>query len=146
MHLMLYAIPVFFLLIGLELVVSRLLKTGLYSLPDAVSNISTGMIQQITGVFFKTILFGGYLWLYENQRVMTVPDTFWSWLGLFVGVDFFYYWFHRSTHEVSLFWGFHVVHHQSEEYNLSVALRQSATQAFFSNFFYLPLAHRKENA
>lgn len=140
MHLMLYAIPVFFLLIGLELLVAKLLKTGLYSLPDAVSNISTGVISQIAGAFFKTVVFAGYLWLYENQRVMTISDNFWSWLGLFVGVDFFYYWFHRSTHEVSLFWGVHIVHHQSEEYNLSVALRQSATQMFLSNLFYLPLA------
>jgi hypothetical protein len=32
------------------------------------------------------------------------------------------------------------VHHQSEDYNLSVALRQSWFQSFFSFAFYLPLA------
>ncbi len=140
MSIMLYAIPVFFLLIGVELVFARLTKTDLYAFPDAVTNISTGIIQQTTGVVFKTVVFGLYLYLYENQRLMSIPDTWATWAVLFFGVDFFYYWFHRSTHEVSLFWGTHIVHHQSEEYNLSVALRQSATQVFLSNLFYLPLA------
>jgi sterol desaturase/sphingolipid hydroxylase (fatty acid hydroxylase superfamily) len=136
---MLYAIPVFFLLIGLELLVARLQKTNLYSLPDAVANMSCGIQQQVTGVLFKTILFAGYVWVYEH-RLWTIPETWWSFVLVFIGVDFFYYWFHRSTHEVSVLWGTHIVHHQSEEYNLSVALRQSAIQAFAGNFFYLPLA------
>jgi hypothetical protein len=55
-------------------------------------------------------------------------------------IDFFYYWFHRYSHEINAFWGAHVVHHQSEDYNLSVALRQSAFQGFISSVFYLPLA------
>jgi hypothetical protein len=55
-------------------------------------------------------------------------------------VDFLYYWFHRTSHEVNAFWAAHVVHHQSEEYNLAVALRQGAFQSAFSWIFYLPLA------
>ena len=139
MKLMLFAIPVFFLLIGLELLMERLKKTQLYRFSDAVTNISCGVQQQVTGVLFKTLLFTGYLWTYEH-RLWTIPDAWWSFALVFIGVDFFYYWFHRSTHEVSFLWGSHIVHHQSEEYNLSVALRQSAIQAFFSNVFYLPLA------
>ncbi len=55
-------------------------------------------------------------------------------------MDFLYYWFHRWSHEVSAGWAAHVVHHQSEEYNLTVALRQGALQPAFSWVFYLPLA------
>ncbi|MCB9306514.1 MAG: sterol desaturase family protein [Lewinellaceae bacterium] len=139
MKIMLFAIPVFFLLIGLELLIERLKHTRLYSFPDAVANMSCGVQQQVTGVLFKTLLFTGYLWAYEH-RVWTIPETWWSFVLVFIGVDFFYYWFHRSTHEISFLWGTHIVHHQSEEYNLSVALRQSAIQAFASNIFYLPLA------
>ena len=136
---MLFAIPVFFLLIGLELLMERLKNTQLYRFNDAVTNISCGVQQQVTGVLFKTILFTGYLFVYEH-RLWTIPDAWWSFLLVFIGVDFFYYWFHRSTHEISFLWGTHIVHHQSEEYNLSVALRQSAIQAFVGNVFYLPLA------
>jgi sterol desaturase/sphingolipid hydroxylase (fatty acid hydroxylase superfamily) len=139
MKIMLFAIPVFFLLIGLELLMERLKKAQLYRFNDAVTNISCGVQQQVTGVLFKTILLAGYLWVYEH-RVWTIPDKWWAFVLVFVGVDFCYYWFHRSTHEISFLWGTHIVHHQSEEYNLSVALRQSAIQAFFGNIFYLPLA------
>lgn len=139
MKIMLFAIPVFFLLIGLELLMARLKKAKLYRFNDAVTNINCGVQQQVTGVLFKTLLFAGYLGVYE-LRIWTIPDTWWSFVLVFIGVDFFYYWFHRSTHEVSFLWGTHIVHHQSEEYNLSVALRQSAIQAFFGNVFYLPLA------
>lgn len=139
MKIMLYAIPVFFLLMGLEVLLARLKKTTLYRFGDSVSNLSCGIQQQVTGVLFKTVLFAGYVWAYEH-RIWTIPDTWWSFVLVFIGVDFFYYWFHRSTHEISVLWGTHIVHHQSEEYNLSVALRQSAIQAFAGNLFYLPLA------
>jgi alkylglycerol monooxygenase len=139
MKIMLFAIPVFFLLIGVELLIERLQKSRLYSFSDAVTNISCGIQQQVVGVLAKTLLFGLYFWLYE-YRMFTIPETWWSFVLVFIGVDFFYYWFHRSTHEVSILWGTHIVHHQSEEYNLSVALRQSAIQGFASIFFYLPLA------
>ena len=64
----------------------------------------------------------------------------WAWVACFLGVDFFYYWFHRASHRVNAVWATHVVHHQSEEYNLAVALRQGAFQGWFSWVFYLPLA------
>ncbi len=54
--------------------------------------------------------------------------------------DFGYYWFHRLSHEVNFLWAAHVVHHQSEDYNLAVALRQSTLQPFFGSIFYWPLA------
>jgi len=135
------AIPVFFLLIGIELIVEKVGRTQYYRFNDAVANISCGIGQQVFGIFIKTLLLIGYVWLYNNHRFFDFPaDQWWTWLLLFVGVDFFYYWFHRYSHEISLMWGGHIVHHQSEEYNLSVALRQGAFQTLFSWVFYLPLA------
>ena len=61
-------------------------------------------------------------------------------IALFLGVDFCYYWFHRMAHHINIGWATHVVHHSSEEYNLTTALRQGAFQHFFSFAFYLPLA------
>lgn len=69
-----------------------------------------------------------------------MPKSVWVWILLFIGVDFFYYWFHRMSHQVNALWAAHIVHHQSEEYNLTVALRQSWFQGWFSWVFYLPLA------
>jgi alkylglycerol monooxygenase len=135
------AIPVFFGLIALELLVARALERDYYSLADSLSDLSCGIVQQLVEVFAKTALFAGYVLVYDRWRLAEIPLTaVWAWVACFLGVDFFYYWFHRTSHRVNAVWATHVVHHQSEEYNLSVALRQGAFQGWFSWAFYLPLA------
>jgi len=135
------AIPVFFVLIALELVITRALERDYYRLSDSLNDLSCGIVDQLVEVFVKTALFAGYLFLYERYRVLDVPSaSAAAWVACFLGVDFLYYWFHRLSHEVNAFWAAHVVHHQSEDYNLAVALRQGAFQGWFSWFFYLPLA------
>ncbi len=134
------AIPAFFILIGIELLYSLWKGVRLYRLNDSIANIGLGIGQQVTGIFLKTALFYGYLFLYEHHRFFTLENNLLNWFILFLGVDFFYYWFHRLSHEINALWAAHVVHHQSEEYNLSVALRQSWLQNSFSWVFYLPLA------
>lgn len=134
------AIPVFFLLIGLELLWARWQERDYYRLNDSVSDLSCGILQQLFEVFAKAALFAGYLFLYERYRVMDVQPTALGWAACFVGVDLCYYWFHRLSHERNALWATHIVHHSSEEYNLTVALRQSAVGGAFSWVFYLPLA------
>ncbi|WP_316748310.1 sterol desaturase family protein [Pedobacter gandavensis] len=134
------SIPVFFILIGIELAWSFYKKLGYYRLNDSISNLSQGIGQQVTGIFMKTAVFFGYLYIFEHWRLFDLPQNIWVWLLLFLGVDFFYYWFHRMSHQVNALWAAHIVHHQSEEYNLTVALRQSWFQGAFSWVFYLPLA------
>ncbi|WP_411272809.1 sterol desaturase family protein [Daejeonella sp.] len=134
------SIPIFFLLIGIELGYTVYKKLGYYRLNDSLSNLSQGIGSQLVGIFLKTATFFSYLYIYNNWRIYEFPNTIWTWLLLFIGVDFFYYWFHRMSHEVNALWAAHIVHHQSEEYNLTVALRQSWFQGGFSWVFYLPLA------
>ena len=136
-----YAIPVFFLLIALELAITRFQEKDYYSLADSVANLSCGLVQQLVEVALKTFLFAGYLYLYAHHRLFDVPlHSVAAWAGCLLAQDFLYYWFHRTSHEVNAFWAAHVVHHSSEEYNLAVALRQGTLQQAFSWIFYLPLA------
>lgn len=135
------AIPVFFALIGLELLLTRVLERDSYTLADSLSDLSCGIVQQLVEVFAKTALFAGYVFLYGAFRLFEIPlSSAAAWVGCFLGVDLAYYWFHRVSHRVNAVWATHVVHHQSEEYNLAVALRQGAFQGWFSWVFYLPLA------
>jgi alkylglycerol monooxygenase len=135
------AIPVFFALIGLELLLTRVLERDSYSLADSLNDLSCGVVQQLVEVFAKTALFAGYVFLYGAVRLFEIPlAAAWAWVVCFLGVDCCYYWFHRVSHRVNAVWATHVVHHQSEEYNLAVALRQGAFQGWFSWVFYLPLA------
>lgn len=134
------AIPMYFILMGVELLVLRFQKNPSYRLNDAITNINCGVVSQVTGVFLKILSIGLYTFLFEKFAIFEIPNTIWTFLLLFFLYDFCYYWAHRLSHEVNLFWGGHVVHHSSEEYNLSVALRQSSTQTIWTFAFYLPLA------
>jgi len=134
------SIPVFFILIGLELIFSRVKNKDYYRMNDAVTSLSNGIGSEVVGIFMKAILLMAYIYIYDNLKFIDMGTTWWSWGILFMGVDFFYYWFHRKSHEVNAFWAAHIVHHSSEEYNLTTALRQAWFQNSFSWVFYLPLA------
>ena len=135
------SIPVFFALIGVELLVSWWQNRKLYRLNDALNDLHCGILSQVLGVFTKTLVFSGYVFLYESARMLEMASSSTLvWVACFLGVDFLYYWFHRISHESNLPWGAHIVHHSSEEYNLAVALRQGSFQHLFGWIFYLPLA------
>lgn len=134
------SIPVFFGLMSIELVFEAITKKRTYRLNDAVTNINLGALMQITGIFTKVITIGIYTVTYELFAITQLPANWVSFIVLFVLYDFCFYWSHRMAHEISLFWGGHVVHHQSEDFNLTVALRQSSTAFIWSFPFYLPLA------
>ena len=140
MNLGVIAIPLYFLLIGVELVASRIRGVEVYRFSDSIADLGCGVVHQVLGGVRKVVALGVYYAIYENLRIGDVPYTWWGWVLAFLGVDLAYYWFHRLSHEINFMWAAHVVHHQSEEYNLTVALRQSALQGFFSFWFYLPLA------
>lgn len=134
------SIPIFFILIGIELVVERLSHRKLYRLPDTIANLSCGITSQLSGLFMRVFAIGVYEVLYSNFAFFSWDKTWVYWLVLFLLTDLAYYWAHRMSHEINLFWGGHVVHHQSEEYNLSVALRQSSFQVIWTFGFSLPIA------
>jgi alkylglycerol monooxygenase len=134
------SIPIFFILIGIELLVERFTHKDLYRLPDSVANLSCGITSQLSGLFLKIFAVGVYQVLFENFALLKLEQSWIYWLVLVLLVDLAYYWAHRMSHEINLFWGGHVVHHQSEEYNLSVALRQSSLQVVWTFGFSLPIA------
>jgi alkylglycerol monooxygenase len=134
------SIPVFFILIGIELLVERFTHKDLYRFPDAIANLSCGITSQLSGLFLKIFAVGIYEILYANFALFSLERNWLYWIVLVLLVDLAYYWAHRMSHEINLFWGGHVVHHQSEEYNLSVALRQSSLQVIWTFGFSLPIA------
>jgi len=139
------AVPFFFLLIGVELVAGLIQHKRLYRFNDSINDLSCGIIDQIVAIFLNVALFASYIFLFERVRLLEIADASpaakWvAAIALLFGVDFCFYWFHRIAHEYAAPWATHVVHHQSEEYNLAVALRQSAFESCFAWVFYLPLA------
>ncbi len=136
-----YATPVFFLLIVLEYAVARARGLrGAYRLNDAINSLSLGVMSQVTGLFVRVLTIGIYTVAFEHIALGTWPDAWWGWLLAIVFYDFCYYWNHRLGHESAVFWAAHVVHHQSQRYNLSTALRQTSSGALLGWVFYLPMA------
>ena len=135
------ATPVFLGLIAFELAIGRARGRNGYRLNDALSSIGLGVMSQITGVFTALLTLGIYVWVHERFAVWQLSASSpWTWLFGLVAYDFFYYWHHRAGHRIALFWAAHVVHHQSEDYNLSTALRQTSSGWLFGWVFYLPMA------
>lgn len=134
------AIPLFFLLMGMELAWSVWAGRKVYRFNDLVANLGCGIGSQVVGAFSKAGIFAVYLAVYDNWRLFTLENSVLTWVATFLLVDLLYYWFHRLSHEINFLWAAHIVHHQSEEYNLSVALRQSWWQGLFSFWFYIPVA------
>jgi len=137
------ATPVFFLLIAVEFAWGYAKGRNTYRLNDAINSISLGMLSQISAVFTRLFRVGIYTAIYSS--VALFPDeafwtTWYGWVIALVFYDFCYYWLHRAGHESAVFWAAHVVHHQSQDYNLSTALRQTSSGALLGWIFYVPMA------
>jgi sterol desaturase/sphingolipid hydroxylase (fatty acid hydroxylase superfamily) len=112
---------------------------GDYDWRDTGTSLAMGFGNTFAAILFGASVVGLGSWLYQF-RLLDIPATWWA-LGLcFVGEDFTYYWFHRTAHRIRWFWASHVIHHSSQHYNLSTALRQTWTgQISLSFAFRLPL-------
>ncbi len=137
------ATPVFLLLIALEWAWGAWRGRNTYRLNDAINSMSLGMLSQITAVLTRLFRIGIYTAVY-GWVALWHADTFWlslpGWILALLFYDLCYYWLHRAGHEMAVFWAAHVVHHQSQDYNLSTALRQTTSGALVGWVFYLPMA------
>lgn len=143
-----FATPVFLLMMLAEWGLSRRANSRTagrpaYGLSDAINSLSLGILSQLSGLFIKLFTIGLYTLLYN--ALWETPDApLWStWYGALLALviyDFCYYWLHRGGHRVAVLWAAHGVHHQSQHYNLSTALRQTSSGALLGWVFYLPMA------
>ncbi|WP_452231259.1 MULTISPECIES: sterol desaturase family protein [unclassified Lacinutrix] len=133
----LYAIPFFVLAMCLEIYIVLKTQKGTYETKDATTSIAMGLGNVFLGYFSKIVVLVSFLFVYDNFRLFTIPITWWSFILIFFADDFAYYWFHRISHECRLFWASHVVHHSSQHYNLSTAVRQTWSGGFYSFVFWL---------
>lgn len=147
MNLLALAVPFFLVSLLVEIFVDWRRGTGYYRSNDAINSISAGVLSTTTGYFSKFVEWLIWGLVLKNFAIFDMPLDWFDfsargillWVIAAVAWDFCYYWQHRFGHEISVFWASHSVHHQSEDYNLSTALRQSSTSFFYSWIFYLPL-------
>lgn len=133
------AIPAFVLLILLEMWLTKRRGRGRYDWRDAGTSLTLGFGSTIAGALTGGAVLAISLWVY-GHRLFDMPWAWWAFALCFVLDDLAYYWFHRTAHRVRWFWASHVIHHSSQHYNLTTALRQTWTGFFSLSFlFRLPL-------
>ena len=141
MSLIIYAIPFFLACIAIEFLASRRMSKQVYRFHDAMTSLNIGFISETVRSIVKLMTVVVYALVVDQVAAVSwdirQPAV---WILAFFMYDFFYYWAHRSGHEINLLWASHVVHHSSEEFNLTTALRQSWTNQVFYWIFYLPMA------
>lgn len=132
-----FAIPAFFLFLFMEYLLSiRKKKPELFKYESSVSNLSIGIAERLLNLFISASFFSLFSWIYDNYAIFNIPNVWWVWILLLLFTDLVWYWYHRLGHEVNLFWAAHIVHHQSEEFNFSVAARITVFQAMTRNIFW----------
>jgi alkylglycerol monooxygenase len=142
-QIILYALPVFALLIAAEWTYGVVRGKCTYRLNDSVASLSQGLLSQAVAVCTQLFQVGLYSLAFARLAVIHDPAfwrTAWGWLVAIVLFDFCDYWLHRAGHEIAVFWAAHVVHHQSEDFNFSTALRQETMVPLLGWVFYVPMA------
>jgi len=119
-------LPVMFFIIWLEWRHDKAHGHQHYKFESSIMNICCGLIERIMDVYIYIGLFLWFNYLQSNIQILDIsPTSPVAWLFLVIGLDFLIYWFHRGGHTINLLWGSHVTHHQCEEFNFTVAFRNS---------------------
>jgi len=136
-----FAIPIFLILIGIEALAAGRMGIKINRPADMISSLSSGVTNTVRdGINFGFILIS-YSWLVEHLTIYKLEPVWLAVVIAFIVKDFSGYWIHRMDHRINVFWNRHVVHHSSEEFNLSCALRQSISDTVrFGAIFMVPAA------
>lgn len=140
--LLFYALPLFMLCMAAEWAWGRWRGRNTYRLADTLNSLSQGLLSQAVAVLTPLAQTG--LYALVHARLALVSPALWhgalAWVLAVLMYDFCDYWLHRVSHESALFWAAHAVHHQSEHFNLSTALRQESFYSVMGAPFFLPMA------
>ena len=136
-----YAIPTFVFLIVLEAIIAKVKGVQINRSADVISSLSSGITNTIRDAIKFTFAIITYSWLVDHIAIINIEPLWLTVLIAFLVKDFSGYCVHRLNHRVNIFWNRHIIHHSSEDFNLSCALRQSISNTIkFSAFFMIPAA------
>ncbi len=132
--------PIYFIIIGLELLLSHLQHFKAYTLKDTFTNLYLMLVNTGIDILFRGIYVGVIFQYFYEHRFTDWHQPISYWLLLLFAEDFLYYWLHRFDHEIRFFWAAHVTHHSSEKFNFTVGFRSSVFQPLYRFIYFIPLA------
>lgn len=136
-QLILYAVPFFLITLLVESYISYRMHREFVETKDSLTSIGLGLGNLAVGTVTKSMAIVTYFYVYEHYRLADLDSSWWMvWVFAFFADDVTYYWLHRISHEVRIFWASHIVHHSSPKYNLAAALRQTWTSQLTLTFLF----------
>ncbi|HET6226721.1 MAG TPA: sterol desaturase family protein, partial [Bacteroidia bacterium] len=138
-HYIAFIIPLLFVFIGVEYYFSKKTNRKYFSFSSSISNISIGIAERLAQLFCAGYFVLLFQFTHDHFALFNVTENAFTWILIFVLTDLLWYWYHRSSHEVNILWGAHIVHHSSEEYNYTVSLRITIYQSIVRILFGLLL-------
>lgn len=131
-----WAIPVFIIVITIEVIINSVQHLHLYQAKDSAASIAMGIGSAVVNLAMKALAFGAMMFLHQFA-IFNIGWQWWAWLILFFLEDLSFYWHHRLSHEIRVLWAAHVNHHSSEKLNYSTALRQSWFELIYKYIFWM---------
>jgi sterol desaturase/sphingolipid hydroxylase (fatty acid hydroxylase superfamily) len=137
--LILISTPIYFIIIGIEILLTHLQHRKSYSWKNIGSNVYLMLLNASIDLAFRVVYLTVLQYFYQHSLI-TLQEGILYWIALLVAEDFLYYWLHRFDHQVRLFWAVHVTHHSSETMNFTVGFRSSVFQPLYRFIYFIPLA------
>ncbi len=136
-----FVLPLFIILMLIELIVAKIKKKDVIKSMDAVSSLSSGLTNTLFKILGLTVYIVSYDHLLKHIVLFPIQSKAIQYIIGFLVLDFYVYWWHRWRHQYNILWNEHLIHHSSEEYNLPVALRQTIADFFNpATFLFAPAA------
>lgn len=127
-------------LVVFEIKIGKRKNIQIYNFSDSFTNFFCGMLERVFDVFFSVIALYVFYYVYEHYAIFNIPSNAFTWVIGLLLTDFIAYWFHRWSHHVNFLWAAHIVHHQSEDLNITTVFRVSFFAVVFRACFFVWMA------
>jgi sterol desaturase/sphingolipid hydroxylase (fatty acid hydroxylase superfamily) len=138
--LLLSQVPLYLVVIGIELFIMNFQVFKVYSIKETLQNIYLSLCCFGVDILFRVVYLAVFAWCFNHAFVTWEIKNVWYWLSLVVLQDFCFYWLHRNDHFIRFFWATHVTHHSAINYNITVGFRSSVLEPLYRFVYFIPLA------
>ncbi len=138
--LLLFNIPIYAILIPLEIVLSNARSLKFYSFKETLANVYLNLVNAGIDFILRTFIALSVLSFFFSLHFNIEYPPVLYWFLLIIFEDFLFWVEHFVDHNVRLFWAVHVTHHSSDEYNLTTGFRSSVFMPVYRFMYFIPLA------
>lgn len=137
--LLLTQIPIYAVVIGVELILANVRKQTFYTFKETIQNVYLSLLNFAVDLSFRIVYFYIFNLCFQHTLVSWEHKSWMYWVSLVILEDFMFYWLHRNDHFIRFFWATHVTHHSAEHYNISVGFRSSVLEPLYRFVYFIPL-------